>query len=76
MMTVPIFDFRLAEEDASEFRRGNNPKSQNPEKGTISRMAGRKCARVFQKHQHPLRQRLADVGNSLKSTAQSVFNIQ
>ena len=28
----------------------------HPEK-TISRMPGRKCARVFQKHQHPLRER-------------------
>jgi beta-carotene ketolase (CrtO type) len=46
-----------------------------PEKA-ISGMPGRNCARVFQKQQHPLPERLADVGNYLKSTAKSVFNLQ
>jgi beta-carotene ketolase (CrtO type) len=45
-------------------------------KRAISGMPGRNCARVFQKQQHRLRERLADVENSLKSTAKSVFNIQ
>jgi beta-carotene ketolase (CrtO type) len=44
--------------------------------GVISQMAGRNCARVFPKQQHPVRERLAEVGNSLKSTAKSVFNMQ
>jgi beta-carotene ketolase (CrtO type) len=44
--------------------------------GAISGMPGRNCARVFLQQQHPIRERLADVGDSLKSTAQSVFNMQ
>ena len=44
--------------------------------GAISEMPGRNCDRVFQKQQHPLRERLAEVGNPLKSTAKSVFNMQ
>jgi hypothetical protein len=44
-------------------------------KKTISGMVADNCARVFQKQQYPLRERCADVGNSLKSTAKSVSNI-
>jgi beta-carotene ketolase (CrtO type) len=47
----------------------------NPERA-ISGMPRRNCAGVLLHQQHPLRERLADVGNSLKSTANSVSNIQ
>jgi hypothetical protein len=50
-------------------------RAKTPPKKTISGMVGDKCARIFQKQQHPLPERCADVGSSLKSTAQSVFNI-
>ncbi|GAB4199503.1 MAG: hypothetical protein Fur006_50230 [Coleofasciculaceae cyanobacterium] len=44
--------------------------------GAISGMPRRNCVRVFLQTQHPLRERLADAGNSLTSTAKSVVNIQ
>lgn len=43
--------------------------------GAISGMPGRNCARVFLQQQHPVRERLIDAKETLKSTAKSVFNI-
>ncbi len=43
--------------------------------GSISGLPGRNCARVFLHEQHPLSENLKDVGNSIKSTVQSVFRI-
>ncbi|HEY9638119.1 MAG TPA: FAD-dependent oxidoreductase [Coleofasciculaceae cyanobacterium] len=43
--------------------------------GAISGMPGRNCARVFLQQQHPVRERLAEAANSLKSTAKSVLNM-
>ena len=41
--------------------------------GSISGMPGRNCAHVFLQKQKPIAQKLADVGDSLKSTAKSVL---
>ncbi|MBD2459570.1 NAD(P)/FAD-dependent oxidoreductase [Oscillatoria sp. FACHB-1407] len=41
--------------------------------GSISGMPGRNCARVILQTQHPVSQALADAGNAIKSTAQSLF---
>ncbi|MCY7274269.1 MAG: NAD(P)/FAD-dependent oxidoreductase, partial [Phormidesmis sp. CAN_BIN44] len=41
--------------------------------GSISGLPGRNCARVFLQNQRSLTQTLADAGNSLKSTAESIF---
>lgn len=41
--------------------------------GSISGMPGRNCARVFLHTQHPIAETLKDVGNSVKTTAESVF---
>ncbi|MBD2099849.1 NAD(P)-binding protein [Leptolyngbya sp. FACHB-261] len=47
----------------------------NPHPGSsISGMPGRNCARTFLHKQHPIAQTLADAGDSLKSTAKSVFH--
>ncbi len=43
--------------------------------GSISGLPGRNCARVFLHQQQPLSENLKDVGNSIKSTVQSVFRI-
>jgi beta-carotene ketolase (CrtO type) len=43
--------------------------------GSVSGMPGRNCARVFLQHQRSLTQTLTNAGNSLKSTAKSVFNL-
>jgi beta-carotene ketolase (CrtO type) len=43
--------------------------------GSISGLPGRNCARVFLHEQHPLSENLKDVGNSIKSTVQSVFRL-
>jgi beta-carotene ketolase (CrtO type) len=42
--------------------------------GSVSGLPGRNCARVFLQTQHPLSQTLKDAGNSIKSTAQSLFH--
>lgn len=42
--------------------------------GSISGLPGRNCARVFLHEQHPISENLKDVGNSIKSTIQSVFS--
>lgn len=44
--------------------------------GAISGMPGRNCARVFLQKHHPLKERLADMGQRIKSTAKSVLNRQ
>ena len=41
--------------------------------GSISGMPGRNCARVFLHSQHPIAQKLKDMGDSIKSTVESVF---
>lgn len=41
--------------------------------GSISGMPGRNCARVFLRTQQPVAQTLKDVGNSIKSTVESVL---
>jgi beta-carotene ketolase (CrtO type) len=43
--------------------------------GSISGMPGRNCARVFLFQQQPMSQTLKDAGNSVKSMANSVFNL-
>ncbi len=43
--------------------------------GSISGMPGRNCARVFLFHQQPMSQTLKDATNSVKSLANSVFNL-
>jgi len=43
--------------------------------GSISGMPGRNCARVFIHEQRPVTQMLKDAGESLKSTASSVFGV-
>lgn len=43
--------------------------------GSISGMPGRNCARVFLYQQQPMSQTLKDAGNSVKSMANSVFNL-
>lgn len=42
--------------------------------GSISGMPGRNCARVFLRTQQPIAQTLKDVGQSIKSTVESVFH--
>ncbi|PSF37248.1 NAD(P)/FAD-dependent oxidoreductase [Aphanothece hegewaldii CCALA 016] len=42
--------------------------------GSISGMPGRNCARMFLQTQQPIVQTLADLGDTLKSTAKSIFN--
>lgn len=41
--------------------------------GSISGLPGRNCARMFLQTQQPVIQRLKDVGNTVKSTVESVF---
>jgi beta-carotene ketolase (CrtO type) len=43
--------------------------------GSISGLPGRNCARVFLQDQHPVRQTLTSAGQTLQSTAKSVFNL-
>ncbi len=43
--------------------------------GSISGMPGRNCARVFLQTQQPITQKLKDARDSIKSTVESVFNI-
>lgn len=43
--------------------------------GAISGMPGRNCDRVFLQKRHPLREKLADAGDTIKSTAKSVLNM-
>jgi beta-carotene ketolase (CrtO type) len=43
--------------------------------GSVSGMPGRNCARIFLHEQHPIAQTLKDAGESLKSTAQSIFGV-
>ena len=42
--------------------------------GSISGMPGRNCARVFLRTEQPVAQTLKDVGNSIRSTVESVLN--
>jgi beta-carotene ketolase (CrtO type) len=41
--------------------------------GSVSGIPGRNCARIFLHEQHPIAQTLKEAGESLKSTAQSIF---
>jgi len=43
--------------------------------GSISGMPGRNCARVFLQTQQPITQKLKDARDSIKSTVESMFNI-
>jgi beta-carotene ketolase (CrtO type) len=43
--------------------------------GSISGLPGHNCARIFLHNQEPISQTLKDLGNSLKSTVESVFRI-
>lgn len=43
--------------------------------GSISGMPGRNCARMFLQTQQPIVQTLADLGNTFKATAKSIFKL-